>query len=49
MFEDTILFASLFNPKVLVPENWVTATVSVRKVQKPIGGAAGRKRRRLIE
>ena len=47
--EDTILFASLFNPKVRVPESWVTATVSVRKVHKPIGGTAGRKRRRLIE
>ena len=32
-----------------VPESWVTATVSLRQVQKPIGGAAGRKRRRLIE
>ena len=49
--EDTILLASLFNPKVRVPENWVTATVSslARQVQKPIGGAAGRKRRRVIE
>ena len=47
--EDTILFASLFNPKVRVPENWVTATLSSRKVQKPIGGTAGRERRRLIE
>ena len=47
--EDTILFASLIHPKVRVPGNWVTATVSSRQVQKPIGGAAGRKRRRLIE
>ena len=47
--QDTMLFASLFNPKVRVPESWVTATVSLRKVHKPIGGTAGRKRRRLIE
>ena len=40
--EDTILFAPLFNPKVRAPESWVTATVSLRQVQKPIGGAAGR-------
>ena len=35
--------------KVRVPENWVTATVSSRQVQKPIGGAAGRKRRQYID
>ena len=46
---DTILFASLFNLKVWVPGHWVTATVSSRKVQKPIGGTAGRKRRHLME
>ena len=32
-----------------VPDSWVTATVSLRKVQKPIGGAAWPKRRHLIE
>ena len=42
------MFAALFNPKVLVPADQVTATVSKRQVQKPIGGAAGYKRRRLI-
>ena len=47
--EDTLLFASLFDPEVRVPEAWVTATVSRRREQKAIGGAAGRKRRRLIE
>ena len=41
--------AFLFNTKVLVPESWVTTTVALRQVQKPIGGADGRKRRRLIE
>ena len=46
--EDTIMFAALFNPKVRVPADQVTATVSKRQVQKPIGGAAGYKRRRLI-
>ena len=40
---------SLFDPEVRVPEKWVTATVSRRKVLKPIGGTAGRKRRRLLE
>ena len=42
------MFAALFNPKVRVPADQVTATVSKRQVQKPIGGAAGYKRRRLI-
>ena len=47
--EDTILFASLFNPKVRIPAEMVTATVSKRQVHKPIGGTAGRKKRRLTE
>ena len=47
--QDTILFASLFDQEVRVPDSWVTATVSVRKVQKAIGGTAGRKQRLLIE
>ena len=47
--EDTILFTSLFDPEVRVPGKWVTATVSRRSEQKPIGGTAGRKRRRLLE
>ena len=47
--QDTILFASLFNPKVRVPAEMVTATVSKHQVQNPIGGTAGRKKRRLIE
>ena len=42
------MFAALFNPKVRVPAEQVTATVSKRQVQKPIGGAAGYTRRRLI-
>ena len=47
--EDTLLFASLFDPEVRFPEAWVTATVSRRREQKAIGGTAGRKRRRLLE
>ena len=47
--EDTILFTSLFDPEVRVPDSWVTATVSRHKEQKAIGGTAGRKRRQLIE
>ena len=42
------MFAALFNPKVQVPADQVTATVSKRQVQKPIGGTAGYKQRRLI-
>ena len=49
--EDTILFAggiaALFDMKVRVPEKWVTETISRRSEQKPIGGTAGRNRRRL--
>ena len=45
--EDTLLFASLFDPEVRFPEAWVTATVSRRREQKAIGGTAGSKRRRL--
>ena len=46
--EDTILFTALFDP-VRVPDKWVTATISRRSEQKPIGGTAGRKRRRLLD
>ena len=42
------MFAALFNPKVRVPADQVSATVSKRQVQKPIGGTAGYKKRRLI-
>ena len=44
-----IMFAALFNPKVRVPADQVTATVSKRQLHKAIRGTAGRKRRRLIE
>ena len=47
--QDTILFESLFDQEVRVPDSCVTTTVSVRKVQKAIGGTAGCKWRRLIE
>ena len=43
------MFAALFNPKVQVPADQVTGTVSKRQVHKPIGGTAGRKKRRLIQ
>ena len=46
---ETIMFAALFNPKVRVPADQVTVTVSKRQVHKPIGGTAGRKKRRLRE
>ena len=42
--EDTILFTALFDPEVRVPGKWVTATISRRSEQKPIGvrpGASG--------
>ena len=41
--------ASLLDQEVQVPQDWIVATVSVRKQFKSIGGTAGRKRRRLIE
>ena len=47
--QDTLQFASLFNPEVRVPQDWVAATVSARKLCTSFGGTAGRKRRRLIE
>ena len=49
--EDTIMFAALFNPKVRVPAEQVTKTVSKRQVHnlKAIGGTAGRKKRRLTQ
>ena len=43
------MFAALFNQKVRVPADMVTATVSKRQVHTAIGGTAGRKKRRLIE
>ena len=46
---ETIMLAALFNPKVRVPADQVTVTVSKRQVHKPIGGTAGRKKCRLIE
>ena len=49
MCQDTLLFASLFDPAVRVPDFWITATVSVRKLHRAIRGPAGHKRRRLIE
>ncbi len=46
---DTLLFVSLFDPKVQVPKGYVGATVSERKQCKKIGGLAGRRRRRALE
>ena len=43
------MFAALFNPKVRVPADQVTVTVSKRQVHKTIGGTAGRKKRRPIQ
>ena len=47
LFPKLRVFAALFNPKVRVPADQVTVTVSKRQVQKPIGGTAGYKKRRL--
>ncbi len=46
---DTLLFVSLFDPKVQVPKGHVGATVSKRKQCKKIGGLAGRRKRRVLE
>ena len=40
--QDTLLFASLFDQEVRVPDAWVAATVSTGKVCKASGGTAGR-------
>ena len=44
----TILLASLFNPEIRVPDHYVAATPSLRKLCR-IKGTAGNKRRKLIE
>ena len=45
----TILLASLFNPEIRVPDHYIAATPSLRKLCRGIKGAAGTKRRKLIE
>jgi hypothetical protein len=46
---DTLLFVSLFDPKVQVPKGYVGATVSERKQCKKIGVLAGRRKMRVLE
>ena len=46
---DTLLFVSLFVPKVQVPKGYIGATVSERKQCKKIGGLAGRRKMRVLE
>ena len=45
----TLLFASAFNPQIRVPEEYIGASVSLRKQCKSIKGTAGRKRMRILE
>jgi hypothetical protein len=45
----TLLLASLFDPEVRVPPEYIAATVSLRKQCRSIQGTAGRKRMRLLE
>ena len=45
----TILLASLFNPEIRVPDHYIAATPSLRKLCRGIKGTAGTKRRKLIE
>ena len=45
----TILLASLFNPDIRVPVQYIAATVSFRKTCLAIKGTAGYKRQRLLE
>ena len=44
-----LLFTSLFIPDVLIPDDWIGATVSLRMTCRKIKGTAGRKQLRLIE
>ena len=46
---DTLLFVSLFKPKVQVQKKYVGATVSERKQCKKVGGLAGMRKRRVLE
>ena len=45
----TILLASLYNPDIRVPAQYIAATVSLRKAFRSLQGTAGRKRLQLIE
>ena len=45
----TLLLALLFNPDVLVLQDWIGATVSLRKQCKSIKGTACRKKLCLID
>ncbi len=49
MCKHTLLFVSLFKPEVRVPDSWIAATPSLRKMCKAIKGTAWRRRLRLIE
>ncbi len=46
---DTLLFVSLFEPKVHVPKGYVGATVSEMKNCKKVGGLADRRKRRVLK
>jgi hypothetical protein len=40
---------SLFDPEIRVPDHYIAATPSLRKLCRGIKGSAGNKRRKLIE
>jgi hypothetical protein len=46
---DSLLFVSLFDPRVIVLERYVAATVSERKQCKKISSLAGRRKMRVLE
>jgi hypothetical protein len=43
-----VLFTALFDEKLRVPEEYIAATVGLRKKCRSLKGAAGTKRKRLI-
>ena len=49
MCQCTLLQASLFDPEIRVPAQYIAATPSLRKACRGIKGAAGYKRRKLME
>jgi hypothetical protein len=45
----SLLYASLFNPEVCVPDDYIAATVDLRKKRKSLKGMAGRKRLSIMK
>jgi hypothetical protein len=46
---ETLLVASMFDPSIRVPDDWIGATPALRKQCKSMRGTAGRKRARIAQ